>query len=36
MKIYSAVKSNAATERDDMLLNYSAIIYLELIQLWFY
>ncbi len=34
MKIYSTVKSNA--EGDDMLLNNSAIIYLELIQLWFY
>lgn len=36
IKIYSTVQSSAVGEGDDMLLNYSAIIYLELIQLWFY
>lgn len=36
--MYCIVKGNAATEGDDMLLNYSAIIYLRLIRLccyWF-
>lgn len=33
MKMYCIVKANAATERDNTLLNYSAIIYLQLIRL---
>lgn len=36
MEMYGTVESNAAREGDDALLNYSAIIYLELIRLWFY
>lgn len=36
MKMYSTVKTSAASEGDDVLLNYGAIIYLELIQLGFY
>lgn len=36
MKIYCRVKANAGTEGDNMLLNYSAIIYLQLIRLCCY
>lgn len=36
MKMYCIVKANAATEGDNMLLSYSAIIYLQLIRLCCY
>lgn len=36
MKMYCIVKTNVATEGDNMLLNYSAIIYLQLIRLCCY
>lgn len=36
MKMYCSVNANAATEADNGLLNYSAIIYLQLIRLCCY
>lgn len=36
MKMYCSVNANAATEADNVLLNYSAIIYLHLIRLCCY
>lgn len=36
MIMYYSVKSNAVTEGGDVLLNYSTVIYLELIRSWRY